>query len=264
MRARTLLALLAFCLALPSQGCRPAERVTLRIVSYNIRHGSGMDREVNLERTAAVLRDLTPDIVALQEVDDGVSRSGGQDQAAVLGGLLGMHHAFGRFMDYQGGRYGLAILSRLPVVRVEPVSLPEGNEPRVALAIEVEVPGGNRVMVVNVHFDWVDDDGFRYAQAERLTHYLDALDVPWLLVGDFNDEPASRTLGLFRTRAVEVAKPASAALTFPSDEPVKEIDYIFAAPPSAWAVGAAEVIAEREASDHRPVLGVVTLRDSRD
>lgn len=232
----------------------------LRVVSYNIRHGRGMDGEVNLERTAAVLRQLTPDIVALQEVDNGVARSGGADQAAVLAGLLGMEHAFGAFMDYQGGQYGMAMLSRHPIVRVDPVRLPEGNEPRVALAVELEVPGRGRVMVVNVHFDWVSDDGFRYAQAEHLVAYLDALDIPYLLVGDFNDVPSSRTLGLFRTRGMEVAKPAGAAFTFPSGEPTKEIDYLFAAPAAAWSVGVAEVIAEREASDHRPVLGIVTLR----
>lgn len=222
-----------------------------------------MDGEVNLERTAAVLRPLAPDIVALQEVDHGVARSGGEDQAAVLGGLLGMEHAFGAFMDYQGGQYGMAILSRHPIVRVNPVRLPEGNEPRIALAVELELPGGIRVIVVNVHFDWVADDAFRYAQAAHLSGYLNALAVPYLLVGDFNDEPPSRTLGLFRTRAVEVAKP-SRGLTFPSDEPVKEIDYIFAGPAAAWTVGVAEVIGEREASDHRPVLGVLTLRSSRD
>ncbi len=240
-------------------GCTPAEPVELRVVSYNIRHGRGMDGEVNLERTAAVLRRLTPDIVALQEVDNRVTRSGGDDQAAVLGGLLGMEHAFGAFMDYQGGQYGMAILSRYPIVRVDPVRLPEGNEPRVALAVELEVPGGGRVMVVNVHFDWVSDDGFRYAQAEHLAAYLDALTLPYLLVGDFNDLPASRTLGLFRARAVEVAKPSGAGFTFPAAEPAKEIDYIFAGPAAAWSGGVAEVIPEREASDHRPVLGVVTL-----
>lgn len=241
-----------------------ADEPALRVVSYNIRHGRGMDGEVNLERTAAVLRELTPDVVALQEVDNQVTRSGGTDQAAVLGGLLGMEHAFGSFMDYQGGQYGMAILSRHPIVRVDPVTLPEGNEPRVALAVELEMPGGRRIMVVSVHFDWVADDGLRFAQAEHLAGYLDALEVPYLLVGDFNDEPSSRTLGLFRSRAIEAAKPAGAGFTFPSGEPEKEIDYLFAAPAAAWDVGTATVIAEREASDHRPVLGVVTLKPDRE
>src|SRR5690606_16137530 len=97
-----------------------------RVVSYNIHHGLGMDDSVNLERTARVLRTLQADIAGLQEVDSSVQRSGGVDQAAVLGEMLGMDHAFGAFMPYEGGRYGMAILSKFPIVRSESVRLPEG------------------------------------------------------------------------------------------------------------------------------------------
>lgn len=245
--------------ALLALGCQPVEQVTLRVVTYNIRHGRGMDGEVDLERTAAVLRGLNPDIVALQEVDNGVARSGSQDQAAVLGELLGMHHAFGAFMDYQGGQYGMAILSRHPVASVLAVPLPEGNEPRVALSVEVRLPDGRSVRVVNVHFDWVASDSFRYAQAQALAGYLDTLTVPYLLVGDFNDQPGSRTIDLFRQRAVEARKPDGAAFTFPSVEPGREIDYLFAAPAEAWEVGPAVVVPEEVASDHRPVHATLRL-----
>jgi hypothetical protein len=89
----------------------PAPRPTLRVVSYNIQHGAGMDRKLDLERTADVLRRLEPDLVALQEVDENCRRSKGVDQAAELGRLLGMEHRFGEFMDYDGGRSGLAVFS---------------------------------------------------------------------------------------------------------------------------------------------------------
>ena len=162
----------------------------LRVVSYNIKHGRGNDNIVALERTAGVLRALSPDVVGLQEVDDLATRSGGVPQAERLGQSLGMHHAFGRFMDFQGGAYGMVILSRHPILRTESVRLPDGNEPRIALAVEVELPGQRRLTIVNVHFDWVGDDGFRFAQATALTRYLDALKTPYVLLGDFNDEPA--------------------------------------------------------------------------
>lgn len=229
----------------------------LRIVSYNIRHGRGMDDSVDLARTARVLRSLAPDVVGLQEVDDRVRRSGGVDQAAALGGMLGMEHAFGAFMEYQGGHYGLAILSRFPIVRATPVRLPDGNEPRVALVAELRLPDGRGVAVVNVHFDWVDDDAFRFAQARALTAVLDTLRVPYILLGDFNDQPGSRTLALFAQRAEELAKPADDRLTFPSTEPVKEIDFVFAAPIGAWSLGPARSVPERLASDHRPVIAML-------
>lgn len=218
-----------------------------------------MDNVVDLERTAGVLRALQPDIVALQEVDNRVMRSGGADQAAVLGGLLGMEHAFGAFMDYQGGQYGMAILSRHPIGDVVAVPLPEGNEPRVALSAEVTLPDGRRVRVVNVHFDWVQNDSFRYAQAEAVAAYLSGREIPHILTGDLNDEPGSRTVALFQERLVEARKPAEARFTFSSTEPRKEIDYIFAAPAGAWEVGGAEVIPEEVASDHRPVVATLRL-----
>jgi len=155
-------------LAALALGCRTAPTATpapgtttLRVVSYNIRHGRGMDNEVNLPRTAEVLRRLQPDIVGLQEVDSVVERSGRVAEAQALGDRLGLQHAFGGFMAYQGGQYGMGILSRFPIRRVIPVRLPDGNEPRIALAAELDAPGVGPLMVVNVHFDWVASDSFR-------------------------------------------------------------------------------------------------------
>lgn len=251
---------LAGCLAAPDPASRPPSRPaaspesgTLRVVSYNIRHGRGMDGRVNLERTAGVLRALEPDLVGLQEVDERVGRSGGVDQAAELGGRLGLEHAFGAFMAFDGGRYGMALLSRHPITRAWEIPLPAGNEPRVALAAEIAHPAGPFV-AVNVHFDWVGDDGFRFAQASTLARALDELARPYVLLGDFNDEPGSRTLELFHARADEAEKPAAERATFPSPAPTKEIDFVFAAPHGAWQVGPTRVVDEREASDHRPVL----------
>lgn len=234
--------------------------VTLRVATYNIKHGRGNDNRVDLDRTAGVLRALTPDIVGLQEVDNAAERSGKVDEARALGEKLGLNHAFGRFMDYQGGAYGLAVLTRFPIVRSREVQLPEGNEPRVALAVDVRLPGDRPLTIINVHFDWVGDDSFRFAQAGKLAQFLDGLTTPWILLGDFNDTPGSRTLQLFTARAAEAAKPRDNRLTFSSTEPVKEIDFIFMAPRTAWAAGEVRVIDEKMASDHRPVLAVLTLR----
>ena len=162
----------------------------LRVLTYNIKHGRGNDNVVDLERTAAVIRTQKPDIVGLQEVDDRAERSGRVAEAAHLGKLLELKHAFGRFMDYQGGAYGMAILSRFPIEATEDVRLPDGNEPRVALSVRVKLPDGQPLTVVNVHFDWVRDDGFRFAQAEALTKYLDALKTPYVLLGDLTTCPS--------------------------------------------------------------------------
>ena len=61
-------------------------------------------------------------------------RSGSVDEVEVLGRALGMRGRHGKFMDYDGGRYGMAILSRVPIVSWQNIALPPGAEPRSALA----------------------------------------------------------------------------------------------------------------------------------
>ena len=102
--------------AAASESGSPPEgtQTTLRILAYNIHHGAGNDEKLDLERIARLVHSLDPDLVALQEVDDRTERTGRVDQAAELGRLTGMAWAFGSFMDYEGGRYGMAVLSALP------------------------------------------------------------------------------------------------------------------------------------------------------
>ncbi len=233
---------------------------TITVATYNIRHGRGMDERVDLTRTAAAIRALGADLVALQEVDRRVQRSGSEDQPAVLGERLGLQPAFGGFFPYQGGEYGMALLSRFPLERITPLRLPDGNEPRVALMAQVLLPSGARVQVVNVHFDWVRDDSLRYRQVEALAAVLDTVSLPMILMGDFNDVPGSRTLLRWRSRFVALAKPAEDPFTFSSTAPTKEIDHILLSPAARWEGRTARVVTDTLTSDHRAVVGRVTLR----
>ncbi|MEO5825648.1 MAG: endonuclease/exonuclease/phosphatase family protein [Gemmatimonadales bacterium] len=243
--------------ALISQAMAPPPTTSLDVVSYNIRHGQGMDDRVDLQRTAAVLLAQTPDIVALQEVDDRVQRSGRVDQARELGRLLGLKHAFGAFMDFQGGRYGMATLSRFPILSSWSIALPDGSEPRIALATEIELPNRARIVAVNVHFDWLDDDNDRYRQAVALARVLDTLSLPYIVLGDFNDQRNSRTLRIFQDMAVELRKPSDDRFTFSSTNPTKEIDHVFVGPERPWRIGRIAVIDEKVASDHRPLIATI-------
>jgi endonuclease/exonuclease/phosphatase family metal-dependent hydrolase len=154
----------------------------------------------------------------------------------------------------------MGILSKHPIVRSQAIRLPNGNEPRVALLAEVALPEHDTIAVVNVHFDWVQNDTLRFAQAQALTRVLDTLSRPWVLLGDFNDRPGSRTLALFSARAAEARKPDRDHFTFSSTAPAQEIDFIFASPARSWRVGEARVVTEPMASDHRPVHATLTRR----
>lgn len=125
----------------------------ITIVSYNILHGKGMDGKIDLERIAAVIAKESPDLVTLQEVDQNCARSGNNDQAAELGRLLKMNHRFGKFMNLQGGEYGMAVLSRFPIEKTIRHQLPPGAEPRCALEIQVRPDGWQEPLSLIRHKD---------------------------------------------------------------------------------------------------------------
>lgn len=253
------LALVVGCASPPST--RPAPVGTLRVLAYNIRHGEGMDRRIDLQRTADVITRLRPDLVALQEVDRRVERTGGVDQAARLAELTGMHHAFGDFMPYQGGQYGMAILSRWPMTEVENHRLPPGEEPRSALAARIALgEGGPEIVFVGIHLYRTAEE--RLAQARRLVEVFRAERAPVLLVGDFNSTPESDVISLL-AESWEVTPKTGDRRTFSSTEPVREIDFVLYRPTERFRVLESRVIDEPVASDHRPVLWVAEVLERR-
>ncbi len=235
-----------------------AQATTLRILAYNIHHGAGNDEVLDLERIAGLIRRLEPDLVALQEIDNRTERTGGVNQAAELGRLTGLASVFGPFMDYRGGQYGMALLSRLPFVDQTNHMLPEGAEPRSALTITVELPGdAGELMFTGIHFYRTEQE--RMAQARRLLDLLDAEEPPVILAGDFNSTPGSPVMDLIDETFVVPDKGAD-RFTFPSDDPRREIDFIVYRPASRFTVVESRVIDEPIASDHRPLLLVVEFR----
>jgi endonuclease/exonuclease/phosphatase family metal-dependent hydrolase len=226
---------------------------SLSILAYNIRHGAGNDDIVDLSRAAGVINALDPDIVALQEVDSAVERTDGVDQATVLGKLTGMGSVFGAFFDYQGGRYGMAILSDLPIVSYENHRLPDGLEPRTALAARIRLSEPSQeIIVVGIHFYATAEE--RYAQASRLIEILREETAPIILAGDFNSTPESEVIDLFKQAGWHVPDKGEDRLTFRSDSPVREIDYIMVRPKERFEIDVLDVIDEPLVSDHRPVL----------
>ncbi len=272
MRRRALLLLAAALLAtaLPTAcgaGLRRAGAPPprLRILTWNIHHGADAAEHDNLDAVAAWIRRLRPDVVLLQEVDRETTRSRGVDQAAVLGARTGMQAFFGKAMDYAGGGYGEAALTRLPVVTVLEHPLPqrEGSEPRTALELRVRLAGGQVVAVVGTHLDHQEDPADRRVQAARLAEVLSAPGrPPTALAGDLNAALDASELaplaGLLADAAAGDPRP-----TWPADAPRLRLDHVLVLPTAAWRVVEARVVSEAAApSDHLPVLVVLELRTS--
>lgn len=233
----------------------------LRILSYNIHHGRGTDGQVDLERIARVIRSVDPDLVALNEVDRGVNRSGKIDQPAELGRLTDRHAVFEKNIDYDGGEYGNAILSRFEVLEHENMPLPSHyeGEQRGMLMVRVQLPARGSVWFAATHLDYRPNDAERIESAATINRLMAGRFAGdrFVLAGDLNATPDSNVVQKFG-ETWEVARTGG---TYPAAEPIKQIDYVLYRPATAFRVVEARVIDEPVASDHRPVLVVLDVVD---
>lgn len=232
---------------------------TLRVLSYNIHHGEGMDGKLDLRRIADVINSVDPDLVALQEVDKGVKRTNGIDEPAVLADLTGMHAVFEKNIDFQGGEYGNAVLSRFPVEHYQNHHLPQSVPGEQRGMLEVHITVADRPIVFYAtHFDYHGDDSERLASAKMLRGLLEAGDARTAIVaGDLNALPDSATIKLIRQFLQDTYDPETKpGHTFPADKPDRRIDYILHTPDAGLKTIECRVIDEPVASDHRPLLTV--------
>jgi len=230
---------------------------SLRVMSWNIRHGRGLDGMVDLERIAAVIATQKPDFVLLQEVDDGCARSGTVDQASEIGRITGLYHAFGKAMDHDGGGYGQAILSRFPLLDSKVHRLPGDGEPRIVFSATVDSPLG-RLALATAHL--VPEAGrTQLAQSQVAAAALLESPHPVILAGDLNAKPDSQTVKVFTQAPWTIVAKEGTGLTYPASEPHSEIDYIILR--GLHSAHPGEVIEESLASDHRPVIATVTLTE---
>jgi endonuclease/exonuclease/phosphatase family metal-dependent hydrolase len=229
----------------------------LRVLSYNIHHGRGTDGVVDLERIAGVIRGCAADVVLLQEVDDRTERTGGIDQTAELARLTGLHGEFGRQIDFQGGRYGQAILSRtsLEEPRVHVLPGDPDRETRIAFSVRTVV-AGRSLVIVGTHLHH-RDPAARLEQARTIVA-LDLGGGPAILGGDLNAAPGSEPLAaLLESWRSTTDEPQP---TFPAGEPTRQIDFILYRAAGVLEPGEARVLDEPAASDHRPILAEFRVR----
>jgi endonuclease/exonuclease/phosphatase family metal-dependent hydrolase len=253
----------------------------IRVVTYNIHHGEGVDRRFDLKRIANLLLAVEPHVVALQEVDQGTRRASGVDQPAELAKLTGMKVVFGRNIDFEGGGYGTAVLTKLPVRKAESVKLksfypptPENPEQRGVQVLELGEKDEAGLLFLCTHLDYRESDEERMASAKTINELVAKRgDELAILAGDLNAEPGSGPMEEFRKEWKVVGEgggwraeggglnanlqAAVPLLTFPAERPGKWIDYVLVRPAEKWEVVEVRVIEEAVASDHRPLLAVV-------
>jgi endonuclease/exonuclease/phosphatase family metal-dependent hydrolase len=249
----------------------------VRIATFNILHGRSLeDGQVDVDRLAAAVKTLDADVLGLQEVDRDQPRSQGADLTAVAAEAMGaVDSQFvsalsgtpgGTWMAATGeeqpgsASYGIALLSRFPVVSWRVVRLPAmratvplwstwtrrpflaRDEPRVAVAAVLDGPDGE-FTVCNTHLSFIT--GWNALQLRRLVRSLTGTREPLAVIGDLNMEQrqAARVSGL---------RPIAAAATFPAQRPRRQIDHVLVRG-ALQATGPAEAV-RLPLSDHRALV----------
>ena len=220
---------------------------TLKLMSYNIKNANGMDNVCNFQRIANVINNTSPDVVAIQEVDSMTNRSG---QKYVLGEIAErtqMHGYFAPAIDYDGGKYGIGLLTKQVPLRLQTLPLPGREEARTLILAEFA-----DYIYCCTHMSLTEED--RMKSFELVKAFTSSSTKPLFLAGDMNAEPESGFIKKLQKDFQILSNPKQH--TFPAPDPKETIDYIATLKQNAkgFAVISAKVINEPMASDHRPIL----------
>jgi endonuclease/exonuclease/phosphatase family metal-dependent hydrolase len=223
------------------------------MMTWNIAAGHG-----DLSRVATQIRSINPDVVALQEVDVKWSeRSAFVDQADSLSKLLHMNMRFGPIYDISPRQFGVAVLSRYPIVsstnhEITRLSTQQQNP------VPAKAPGfletvldvsGTRVRVFSTHLDYRADPSVRATQVREMMDVVSTSRMPTILAGDLNATTAAPELAPL----MNAFKTLETPMTYPAGVPAKRIDFILT---NGFGMSDARVDST-DASDHRPVIMTV-------
>lgn len=256
--------LITLCLLFLGAAERPVRDAhTLRVMSYNIHIGVGMDKKQDLARIAKIIKDADVDVVAIQEVDVHTRRSGKDlDELKELARLTGMNGVFGKARDYNGGEYGQGILSRLPIEKMDVHQLPGAKDQEQRIALLASIPQKKPLpdlLFVATHLHHMGEE-HRLKQAQELNRILaphvSQKEPAVMVLGDLNATPNSAVMKQLREHWDDATK--NAGFSFPADKPDRKIDYVLLPNGHGWEIVSATTLEEPMASDHRPV--VVELR----
>ena len=228
-------------------------------MSYNIRHGVGLDTVLDLSRSAKIIKSKAPDLCGLQEVDNFCLRSDSISQTDYLSQKTDMNATFGKFMNFQGGEYGMATLSVKPLISTKVLQLPDAKyEPRSSIVHEVQITKDCNIVFANVHFEWISEkegSSIRLSQAKALMNYIDTLNKATIITGDFNCTPESPTMQYFLEQGFIFVQKGVDNLSFQGKNKT-EIDHVIYRNTDhiKFRERSIQLIKEPIASDHRPLM----------
>ncbi len=241
----------------------------LTVMSYNIRHcapyyGTSENTTANVNNVAEVIKKIKPDVVFLQEVDKNTTRSLGIDQAKKLAEFGGYpYYQFFKIMDYQGGEFGLAILSALELKEAETHAMPSEIDGQI-------ITSNNALGTAKITFNSIDINlavvhlSVNQTESEKqLPYILEKIlankNGPALLAGDFNSTPFSSTIKKMDAGGYTRTNTDPTKFSIPSNSPNRELDYISFKPKERFTVESHTVLTGISASDHLPIVSILNV-----
>ncbi len=231
--------------------------ITLKVMTFNIHHGENNLGKTNLTRVAELIKKHKPDLVALQEIDSVVTRSGKLNQMRIMSLLSGYDDVFSKSIDLQGGKYGLGILSAHPIESVQRLKLPnpDSTEPRILMCALVSLSNSKYIRFCNTHLDHRSPLN-RGLQAAVINENLQNSLYPVIVGGDFNATSNDHTLEAMAKYWNDAGENTEGA-TYPGNG--KRIDYFWTHKESSFKVLDYRVLYEPDTSDHQPVIVTYSL-----
>jgi len=252
---RKLFLLLAALFAVAFAASLQAKKVrTVRLTSYNIQHGAGIDGKIDHKRQARILRKAHTDVAAIQEIDSVTRRNGGLYSLEEIGREAKMFATFAPTIKYQGGKYGIGILSKKKPMSVHRIPLPGREEPRMLLVAEFK-----HYVVACTHLSLTDED--RMASLPVIVAEAQKWTKPFFIMGDLNDEPGMPFYQEMQKHFLFLNP--SYDKTFPANKPNICIDHVALFMPTATSEATLSFyntwVGEEPYSDHRPLHAKVGL-----
>lgn len=236
----------------------------IKVMTYNVHHCNppqNKDR-IDVDAIAAVIKQQDADVVAVQEVDVNTGRSGGINQAEQLAKKAGYpSFYFAKAMDFDGGQYGVLILSKYILTNTTTCVLPKaagnGGEPRVLALATVALPGGRAVRFGSTHLE-AYNRASRLLQVKKINDIAAGDTMPFIVAGDFNAKEGSEVINVLDEQFMRTCMHCPA--TFAEETDTGAIDFIAVTPGASFRVLSHQVVAEQQASDHMPVVATIALK----
>ncbi|MFA5326342.1 MAG: endonuclease/exonuclease/phosphatase family protein [Prolixibacteraceae bacterium] len=236
----------------PNVGCTsegiddPDYGDTLKILTYNVRNCKGLDNVTDYNRVGGIISRIDADFVALQELDSATERS---NKIVVLNELAAQTAMFPTYrgsISYQGGKYGIGILTKVKPIKTEAVPLPGEEEKRSLLILEME-----KYVICCTHFSLTRAD--RIASTDIIANAVKKYSKPVFLAGDLNTEIGSTEMKNLLKDWLIINNPSQP--TIPANVPKKCIDFVLVKKNPNYKVKIVQSVVGNEpvASDHLPV-----------